>query len=136
MPDRSDSARSRPRFLARRAFWKGCLVAVATVAGLFVAVASVLYYFFGADPEGRIRITDPEDGTVVNVAAVLVQGTSSPDWAGVYTVIDGNRVEVPVDDDGDWRYRVLLTEGPNILEFRLGSGYRQSDRITIVFNDD
>ncbi|MEX0781785.1 MAG: hypothetical protein WD557_03980 [Dehalococcoidia bacterium] len=65
---------------------------------------------------------------------VLIRGTSSPDWAGVYLVLGGGRRElVRVDADGDWTYRATLTAGENHFKFHLDSLYGQSDAVTIIY---
>jgi hypothetical protein len=100
-------------------------------------VAMLLAYgCFLADPSGRIRVTEPEDGAIVHESAVLIRGTSSPDWAGVVRVDGGRNEPVQVDEDGDWEYPATLEEGRNTLTFHLGSAYGQFDSVTITFEPD
>lgn len=89
---------------------------------------------FLADPPGKIRITEPEDGAVVHEQRITIRGTSSPEWAGVYRVLgDGGREAVDVDEGGNWEYLATLSEGSNRFTFHLDSYYGQHASVTIVF---
>lgn len=87
-----------------------------------------------SDPAGKIRITEPGDGTVTSTPEIVIRGTSSPDWAGVYRVLGGGRRQtLPVDADGNWHYRATLQEGENSFRFHLDSHYGQSDTVTVIY---
>lgn len=88
---------------------------------LILGGACLAFVVAFSDPQGKIRVTEPEDGAVVEMQLVLIRGTSSPDWAGVYLVLGGGRRElVRVDPDGDWTYRATLTAGENHFKFSSG----------------
>jgi hypothetical protein len=108
------------------------LAGAALVAVLGGACIAFITAF--SDPEGRIRVTEPDDGAVVTTPQVLIRGTSSPDWAGVYLVLgEGRRQLVHVDEDGGWAYQATLEPGENRFKFHLDSHYGQSDAITITY---
>jgi hypothetical protein len=107
---------------------------VTAVVALTVLGVIMAGYFFLSDPPGKIRITEPEEGAVVQGESITIRGTSSPEWAGVYRVLDdGGRESVPVDEEGNWQYSTTVREGVNRFTFHLDSGYGQEDSVTIVF---
>lgn len=113
---------------------KGTVWGIAGVALLaFAVVAMVFFMQWFSDPSGHIRIVEPNDRAVVGQSTVTIRGTSSPEWAGVYSVIEGLRQPVAVAENGDWRYAATLTEGQNVFKFHLGSHYGQSASVTIFY---
>ncbi len=108
---------------------------IAFAAAALVGVLLFMQWF--SDPEGKIRITEPQNGVVVEQPAITIRGTSSPEWAGVYRVLDGGRRGlVAVDEDGNWAYRATLVEGENKFKFHLDSHYGQSASLTIVYRPE
>ena len=117
----------RSRRVLTGALWGG--------AGVVIAGAALIAgMMFLADPQGRISIKEPRDGAVVDTPEITIRGSSSPDWAGVYRVLENGREEsVTVDEEGGWQYRATLTPGENRFKFHLGSHYAQSDSITVLY---
>ncbi len=114
-----------------RSRWKLWLILALVVGGViaFFAIGAI----FVADPSGRIRITEPDNGAVVQSASITIRGTSSPHWAGVYRVRDDRWEPVSVDEKGNWSYESSLVEGENVITFHLGSHYGQSDTVIVLY---
>jgi glucodextranase-like protein len=75
-------------------------------------------------------VLSPQDGSTVNVPEVIVRGTSTP--GAVVTVNDDILI---VGDDGQFQSRVLLEQGPNLIEIVASNdvGDEQSVELGIVY---
>jgi uncharacterized protein YfaP (DUF2135 family) len=62
-------------------------------------------------PALTLKISSPQDESIVNAGAVMVIGQTS---AGAVFSVNGNLVDV--DAAGKFQYALTLDEGPNIIE--------------------
>ncbi len=67
-----------------------------------------------------LLVTDPENQTIVRDNPVLVSGRTTPD-----AVLTVNGTQVPVDELGLFSTRVVLDEGPNVIEVVATGASRQ-----------
>lgn len=77
-----------------------------------------------------LKVTQPQDESVVNTAEIVVKGETNPD-----AVVTVNGAVADVDADGKFSVTVTLEEGPNLIEvFASDFEYREANEfLTIIY---
>lgn len=103
---------------------------------MVVAVGSVLLVGCGKSDNGDattdlyLKVTEPQDESIVNTSVVMVRGETTAD-----AVVTVNGTIAEVDADGRFSATVSLEEGPNVIEVFASDfeGREASEFLSVIY---